>query len=86
MRCVKSFPFIRQGAAHPERRLTIFARDSEGFGIVEQYFYRSVDDDGSVIAEGWASLPVSGIFADAKGAEREIEALLPEGAEGRRGT
>jgi hypothetical protein len=80
MNCVKSFSFTRHGATHPERRLNIVAKGSGGFCIVEQYFYRTLDEEGSLIAEGWASLPGHSIFADAELAEREIRAIL-QGAE-----
>lgn len=76
MNCVKSFSFTRHGTTHPESRLNIVAKGSGGFGIIEQYFYRTVDEEGSVIAEGWASLLGNSIFADAELAEREIRAIL----------
>ena len=82
MNWVKSFPFTRFGATHPQRRLTIVTRDSGGFNIVEQYWYRTEDEDGSVIAEGWASLPELGVFADAELAEREIKTMLRGDEEG----
>ena len=82
MNFVKSFPFSLPGAKHPDRRLTIVARDSGGFSIVEQYFYRTEDEEGSVIAEGWASLPGLGIFANVDLAEREITAMLRGDAQG----
>jgi hypothetical protein len=76
MNYVKSFPFTDQSSTHPERRLSIVAKDSGGFVIVEEYFYRNEDEDGSVIAQGWASLPGNSIFADPELAEREIRAML----------
>lgn len=86
MNCVKSFSFTRYGATHPERRLNIVAKGSGGFSIVEQYFHRTVDEEGdeegSLIAEGWASLPGHSIFADAELAEREIRAILQDAESG----
>lgn len=82
MNWVKSFPFTRLDATHPELRLTIVTRDSGGFSIVEQYCYRTEDADGYVIAEGWASLPGLGVFADVELAEREIKTMLPGDDEG----
>ena len=76
MNCVKSFSFTQRGAIHPKRRLNIVARDSGGFGIVEQYYYRTEDEDGTILAEGWGSLGSFGIFADADLAEQEVKALL----------
>lgn len=80
MNCLKSFSFTRHGVTHPDRRLNIVAKGSGRFGIIEQYFYRTEYEDGSVIAEGWASLPGHSIFADVELAEREITAIL-QGAE-----
>lgn len=66
------------GAIHPERRLSIIAREDGGFSIAEQYFYRLRNDDGHTVTEGRATLPADGIFADEALALREIGLRLKD--------
>lgn len=73
MEIVKIFPYCAIEGEFPERRKTIIQRPDSLYTIGDEYFYRSLDNDGSVIAEGWAqSQPSGNIFDTIELAEQEI--------------
>ncbi|QUD90554.1 hypothetical protein [Phenylobacterium montanum] len=55
---------------HPRRRMVVIRREDGNFTFAEQYHYVT-QNDGVVIAEGWASLRPEGIYSTANEAEAE---------------
>ncbi|WP_175392923.1 hypothetical protein [Leisingera sp. JC1] len=76
MDVIKVFPYFSTDRVHSERRFAIVRRSDGFFAIADQYYYRSADEDGSVYAEGWASLPANGVFANEALAEQEINTRI----------
>jgi len=76
MEFIKALPFVAPLREHPERRLVIAKRPEGLYTIIEEYNYRSADEDGSVYVGGWAPLPADGIFEDEATAVREAERII----------
>ncbi|NTG51697.1 hypothetical protein G6M04_30335 [Agrobacterium rhizogenes] len=69
MRIVIELDVAEIGAAlHPRRRMVILQREDGFYAFAEQYYYVS-QYDGEIIAEGWATLPADGIYANCQMAE-----------------
>ena len=73
---MKGFAFASPESRFPERRYVAFKRPDGFYSCREEYWYRNLDDDGVLIAEGWAQLPAGSLFASAKDCEQHILALL----------
>ena len=76
MQKVKEFEIVEVASAiHPRRRLIVLRRDDGHYTFAEQYFFVS-KYGGEIIAEGWRTLPPSGIYATAEIAEAEGRAAF----------
>jgi hypothetical protein len=77
MQIIKKFPFQSPSGTFTERRYTIFQRDDGHYSIGEEYFYRTFNDDGTLLIEGWSrDLRGGSIFGDVTLAEQEIQSRL----------
>jgi hypothetical protein len=73
---IKQLDEVRHASAlHPRRRIVLLQRDDGNFAFAEQYHYVS-RHGGDILAEGWATLPPTGIYAAAEIAEAEGRAEM----------
>lgn len=76
MQVVKELEEINVGtASFPRRRIVVLRRDDGNYTFAEQYHYTN-EFEGDIIAEGWQTLPASGVHATAEIAEVEGRAAL----------
>ncbi len=64
-------------ALHPRRRVVVLRRADGHYTYAEQYHFVS-EDEGHVVAHGWATLPSTGVYATAAIAEQEARAAFPQ--------
>lgn len=77
MEIVKTLGTIEDPTAlHPRRRVVVLRRADGHYTYAEQYHFVS-EHEGEVVAEGWATLPATGIYATAAIAEQEARAAFP---------
>jgi hypothetical protein len=77
MKIIKTFPYQSLEREFSKRRMTIVLRSDGFYTIGDEYYYRSVDNDGTVLVEGWASTAPSGSsFENATLAEQEVQSII----------
>jgi hypothetical protein len=62
-------------AIHPRRRVVVLRRDDGNYTFAEQYFFVS-EYEGTIVAQGWATVGTNGIYASAAIAEFEARAAF----------
>ena len=71
MQIVKELdPVQVETAYHSPRRIVVLRREDGWYSYAEQYYYVS-EYDGKVIAEGWHTLQMNGIYVTSEMAEEE---------------
>lgn len=77
MKIVKIFPYQSPEREFSERRMTIILRSDGFYTIGDEYYYQTIDGDGTVLVEGWTSTALSGsFFESASLAEKEVQSII----------